>query len=172
MTTAPKPQPKLQPTLHDLAAALGISKRTLARYQKMDGAPERLKKGYPVDEWRDFIAAKRPRGKSLSGGVRKLAPVEPTPAQLSGEENRDRLLRLKCQELELKLELQRGELVPWSEVEAAQGQMLAALNSALDAMPKRTAPKITGVSDYHECVQILEEAKEHVKRMMRAWRPT
>jgi hypothetical protein len=43
-------------TLVELAAVLGVSRRTLTNWQKMEGAPKALSNGlWPVADWREFV---------------------------------------------------------------------------------------------------------------------
>jgi hypothetical protein len=51
-------------TLVELAAVLGVSRRTLTNWQKMEGAPKALSNGlWPVADWREFV-----RIRGLSAG--------------------------------------------------------------------------------------------------------
>lgn len=43
-------------TLVELAAVLGVTRRTLTTWQKMEGSPKPLSNGlWPVADWREFV---------------------------------------------------------------------------------------------------------------------
>ncbi len=71
-------------TLVELAAVLGVTRRTLTTWQKMEGSPKPLSNGlWPVADWREFVrlrglkAGKTPVGNEEALKARKLlAEVE------------------------------------------------------------------------------------------------
>ncbi len=90
-------------TLVELAAVLGVSRRTLSTWQKIDGAPKALSNGlWPVADWREFV-----RLRSLNAGRVPVGNEEALKA---------RKLLAEVEERELRIAVKKGEYVALTKV--------------------------------------------------------
>jgi hypothetical protein len=130
-------------TLVELAAVLGVTRRTLTTWQKLDGAPKPLSNGlWPVAvRLRGLKAGKVPVGNEEALKARKLlAEVE---------------------ERELRIAVKRGEYVPIHQVKSEWIGHVARATSILRAKFESELPPIlsgldaTGIQ--RECRQAIDE---------------
>lgn len=131
-------------TQDELATRLGISRRTITNHQKDDGAPKPAADGrYDVVAWSQFL---RDRQIIDEGGdepeIKKNWKVE--------------LDRLKCERLELEMEVERRDLVPVGEVLAAAGRTFSAFRTALNQLAGRCAQGVVGLRDFDEIKEFIE----------------
>ena len=90
-------------TLVELAAVLGVSRRTLSTWQKIDGAPKALSNGlWPVADWREFV-----RMRGLNAGRVPVGNEEALKA---------RKLLAEVEEREMRIAVKKGEYVALTKV--------------------------------------------------------
>jgi DNA-binding transcriptional MerR regulator len=110
-------------TLVELAALLGVTRRTLHNWQKLPGAPKAMSNGeYPVAEWREFV-----RVRGLKTGH---------PVTTNDEALKARKLLAEVEERELKLAIKRGHFVALDQVRqewtTRVGQAIALMRARLE----------------------------------------
>ena len=135
-------------TLVELAAVLGVTRRTLTAWQKMDGSPKTLSNGmWPVADWREFV---RVRGLKAS-----KTPVG------NEEALKARKLLAEVEERELRIAVKKGEYVPLNQVRTEWIGLVAQATSILRAKFENELPPIlsgldaTGIQ--RECRQAIDE---------------
>jgi hypothetical protein len=135
-------------TLVELAAVLGVTRRTLTGWQKMEGSPKALSNGmWPVADWREFV---RVRGLKAS-----KTPVG------SEEALKARKLLAEVEERELRIAVKKGEYVPLHQVRTEWIGLVAQATSILRAKFENELPPIlsgldaTGIQ--RECRQAIDE---------------
>jgi hypothetical protein len=135
-------------TLVELAAVLGVTRRTLTTWQKMDGSPRALSNGlWPVADWREFV-----RLRGLKSGR--------TPA--GGEDSlKARKLLAEVEERELRIALKKGDYVPLSKVREEWTGLVARATSVLRAKFESELPPVlsgldaTGIQE--ECRRAIDD---------------
>lgn len=91
-------------TVVELAAALGVTRRTINNWRKIPGAPEPASNGsHNVSAWRDFVRANSLKGGEDSVGARTDAL-------------KARKLLAEVEERELRVAVKKGEYLPTEEV--------------------------------------------------------
>jgi hypothetical protein len=135
-------------TLVELAAVLGVSRRTLSSWQKMDGAPKALSNGlWPVADWREFV---RVRGLKLGK----------TPS-VNEEALKARKLLAEVEERELRIAVKKGEYVALTQVREEWIGLVAQATSILRAKFENELPPVlsgldaTGIQ--RECRRAIDE---------------
>ena len=135
-------------TLVELAAVLGVTRRTLSTWQKMDGAPKPLSNGlWPVADWREFV-----RLRGLKAGR--------TPAG-NEEALKARKLLAEVEERELRIAVKKGEYVPLTKVREEWIGLVAQATSVLRAKFESELPPVlsgldaTGIQA--ECRKAIDE---------------
>jgi hypothetical protein len=135
-------------TLVDLAAALGVSRRTLTNWQKMEGAPKALSNGlWPVADWREFV-----RIRGLSAGRVPVGHEEALKA---------RKLLAEVEERELRIAVKKGEYVALTKVREEWTGLVAQATSILRAKFESELPPVlsgldaTGIQK--ECRRAIDE---------------
>ncbi len=135
-------------TLVELAAVLGVTRRTLATWQKMDGSPKPLSNGmWPVADWREFV-----RVRGLKAGKTPVGSEEALKA---------RKLLAEVEERELRIAVKKGEYVPLHQVRTVWIGLVAQATSILRAKFENELPPIlsgldaTGIQ--RECRQAIDE---------------
>ncbi|MEI7912670.1 MAG: hypothetical protein WCK77_23840 [Verrucomicrobiota bacterium] len=135
-------------TLVELAAVLGVTRRTLTTWQKMDGSPKPLSNGlWPVADWREFV-----RVRGLKAGK--------TPVGNEGALKARKLLA-EVEERELRIAVKKGEYVPLTKVREQWIGLVAQATSVLRAKFENELPPIlsgldaTGIQ--RECRQAIDE---------------
>ena len=126
--------------LDELGAELGVDRRTLAnakrRFAKAFGERkhilERADGRYHIASWREFLDAHGVTGRAKMGDEDEI------------DERQIRLRTLKYDLDRKEHELQKSKdlTLAISQFEAALGTMLSSFNSALNALPGRTTPKL------------------------------
>jgi len=141
---APAGQSAFAKTQGELAQRLGISRRTITNHQNDVGAPPTRDDGrYDVAAWSKFL-----RDQDI------LDDEEDEPHRPSNW--KEEHFRLRCEEIKLKLEVERREVVPIGEVIAAAGRTLTAFRTALNQLPGRCAQAIVGLKDYDEIHEVID----------------
>lgn len=135
-------------TLVELAAVLGVSRRTLSTWQKMEGAPKALSNGlWPVAEWREFV-----RLRGLNAGRVPVGNEEALKA---------RKLLAEVEERELRIAVKKGEFVALTKVREEWIGLVAQATSILCAKFENELPPIlsgldaTGIQ--RECRRAIDE---------------
>lgn len=135
-------------TLVELAAVLGVTRRTLTTWQKMEGAPKPLSNGlWPVADWREFV-----RLRGLKAGKVPLGNDEALKA---------RKLLAEVEERELRIAVKKGEYVPLTKVREEWIGLVAQATSILRAKFESELPPVlsgldaTGIQ--RECRRAIDE---------------
>ncbi len=135
-------------TLVELAAVLGVSRRTLSTWQKIDGAPKALSNGlWPVADWREFV-----RMRGLNAGRVPVGNEEALKA---------RKLLAEVEERELRIAVKKGEYVPLTKVREEWIGLVAQASSILRAKFENELPPVlsgldaTGIQ--RECRRAIDE---------------
>jgi len=135
-------------TLVELAAVLGVSRRTLTNWQKMEGAPKALSNGlWPVADWREFV-----RLRGLNAGRTPVGNEEALKA---------RKLLAEVEERELRSAIKKGEYVALTKVREEWIGLVAQATSILRAKFENELPPVlsgldaTGIQ--RECQQTIDE---------------
>jgi hypothetical protein len=135
-------------TLVELAAALGVSRRTLSTWQKMEGAPKALSNGlWPVADWREFI-----RIRGLNAGRVPVGNEEALKA---------RKLLAEVEERELRIAVKKGEYVALTKVREEWIGLVAQATAILRAKFENELPPVlsgldaTGIQQ--ECRRAIDE---------------
>ena len=135
-------------TLVELAAVLGVTRRTLTTWQKMEGSPKPLSNGlWPVADWREFV-----RVRGLKAGKVPLGNEEALKA---------RKLLAEVEERELRIAVKKGEYVPLYQVRTEWIGLVAQATSILRAKFENELPPIlsgldaTGIQK--ECRKAIDE---------------
>ena len=135
-------------TLVELAAVLGVTRRTLTTWQKMEGAPKPLSNGlWPVADWREFV-----RLRGLKAGKVPAGNEEALKA---------RKLLAEVEERELRIAVKKGEYVPLTKVREEWIGLVAQASSILRAKFENELPPVlsgldaTGIQ--RECRRAIDE---------------
>ena len=135
-------------TLVELSAVLGVTRRTLTTWQKMDGSPKPLSNGmWPVADWREFV-----RVRGLKAGKTPVGNEEALKA---------RKLLAEVEERELRIAVKKGEYVPLHQVRTEWIGLVAQATSILRAKFENELPPIlsgldaTGIQ--RECRKAIDE---------------
>jgi len=132
-------------TQEELAKRLGISRKTITNHQRDEGAPATRADGrYDVAAWSKFLREK---------GITDESGDEEGPKPKVNW--KDELQRLKCVELEQKLEVDRRNLVPIGEALDSFSRTTSAFRQSLNQLPGRIAHAAEGL-DYDEIVAVCE----------------
>jgi hypothetical protein len=135
-------------TLVELAAVLGVSRRTLSTWQKLEGAPKALSNGmWPVADWREFV-----RLRGLNAGRVPVGNEEALKA---------RKLLAEVEERELRIAVKKGEYVALTKVREEWIGLVAQATSILRAKFENELPPVlsgldaTGIQ--RECRRAIDE---------------
>ena len=135
-------------TLVELATVLGVTRRTLTTWQKMEGAPKPLSNGlWPVADWREFV-----RLRGLKAGKVPVGNEEALKA---------RKLLAEVEERELRIAVKKGEYVPLTKVREEWIGLVAQATSILRAKFESELPPVlsgldaTGIQ--RECRRAIDE---------------
>jgi phage terminase Nu1 subunit (DNA packaging protein) len=143
----------------ELAEILGVTRRTLQDWRKMEGAPQAASNGeHDVAAWQDFQrriggkGAAQPEDTEAEDGL----PTEPILKR--------RKLLLFCREKEMQLAEKRGELIDVALVRATWAKKCAAANSLLRKRLENELPSelegMEAADIYEELVKVVDEFNE------------
>ncbi len=140
-------------TLVELAAVLGITRRTLSTWQKLEGAPKALSNGlWPVADWREFV-----RMRGLNAGRVPVGNEEALKA---------RKLLAEVEERELRIAVKRGEYVPLHEVRESWMVRIGRVRSLMETRLLNELPPVLSGMDAHgirsELDALLAEIYSHL----------
>lgn len=141
-------------TQGELASRLGISRKTITNHQSDDGAPVTRDDGrYDVAAWSKFLREHQ-------------IIDEPETPDAEKTNWKEELQRLKCEELKLKLEIERRDVVPIGEVIAAAGRTITAFRTSLNQVSGRSAQGIVGLKEYDEIKEVIDSEITIVLRQL------
>lgn len=134
--------------LVELAAILGVTRRTLNNWQKLDGSPKALSNGmWPVADWREFI-----RVRGLKAGKMPAHNEDALKA---------RKLLAEVEERELRIQIKKGEYVRLDHVRSEWVGLAAQATAILRSKFENELPPIlsgldaTGIQA--ECRKAIDE---------------
>ena len=140
-------------TLVELASVLGVTRRTLSTWQKMDGAPKALSNGlWPVADWREFVR--------LNGLKAGKAPVG------NEEALKARKLLAEVEERELRIAVKKGEYVALTKVREEWIGLVAQATSILRAKFESELPPVLSGLDATGIQQECRKAIDEVLRVL------
>ncbi len=119
--------PRFVRTQVELAAALEVDRRTIARWLRADRNPGRKTDGrYDLNEWREWKA-------SCKAGARD--------GEIDPKDEKARQLVLQNKKLEFQISVMKREYVPSEDVEAWVGQMVAQAKRVLLGSRRHWRPR-------------------------------
>lgn len=135
-------------TVVELANLLGVTRRTISTWQKMDGAPKTLSNGsFPVPEWREFVRVR---------GLKTHQPVTTNDEAL-----KSRKLLAEVEERELKVGIKKGEYILLAEVRRDWLTQVGRAIALMRAKFENELPPILSGMDAQgireECAQAIDE---------------
>jgi hypothetical protein len=140
-------------TLVELASVLGVTRRTLSTWQKMEGAPKALSNGlWPVADWREFVR--------LNGLKAGKAPVG------NEEALKARKLLAEVEERELRIAVKKGEYVALTKVREEWIGLVAQATSILRAKFESELPPVLSGLDATGIQQECRKAIDEVLRVL------
>jgi hypothetical protein len=129
-------------TYVELADILGVNRRTLNGWKKLDGAPKPLPNGqHDVSAWREFV-----RLRGLKGGKE--------PAGGNQETLKARRLLVDIEERELRLAIKRGDYL---HKETVRKSILEGLGRLFAILHKRLEDELPPISCGKDAVGIRED---------------
>jgi DNA-binding transcriptional MerR regulator len=145
----------------ELANILGVTRRTLNHWRKMDGAPKALSNGqYDVSAWREFVRLNGLKGGRELGGANQ-------------EALKARRLLVDIEERELRLAIRRGDYLHKEEVRRniieGMARLFAILHKRLeDELPPLSSGK-DAVGIREENAKALDEARKQAYEFFSGW---
>lgn len=148
-------------TIVELAEILGVTRRTLSSWRKLEGAPKPLPNGdHDVSVWREFV-----RLRGLKGGRE--------PAGANTEGLKARRLLVDIEERELRLAIKRGDYIHRETIRKAVLEGLARLFAILhkrleDELPPLSCGK-DAVGIREDNAKALDEARTEAFEFFQNW---
>lgn len=140
-------------TVVELAAALGVTRRTIATWRKMEGSPQPTANGsHDVAAWRDFVNAH-----GLKGAIDSSAD--------NTEALKARKLLAEVEERELKVAIKKGEYVRIEEVRQSWHVLVGKAITLMRAKFENELPPILSGMDAQG---IREENSKAIDEVCRA----
>ena len=134
-------------TVVELAAALGVTRRTINNWRKIPGAPEPASNGsHNVSAWRDFVRANALKGGEDSVGARTDAL-------------KARKLLAEVEERELRVAVKKGEYLPTEEVRRS---WLVLVGKAISLMRAKFENELPPIMSGLDAQGIREEASRAI----------
>ena len=134
-------------TIVELAAALGVTRRTINNWRKIPGAPEPASNGsHNVSAWRDFVRANSLKGGDDSVGARTDAL-------------KARKLLAEVEERELRVAVKKGEYLPTDEVRRS---WLSLVGKAIALMRAKFENELPPIMSGLDAQGIREEASRAI----------
>ena len=136
-------------TVVELANLLGVTRRTINSWQKLEGAPRAASNGqYPVAEWREFVRVR---------GLKSNAPI----AVGNEEALKARKLLAEVEEREIKVAIKKGEYVLIEEVRRSWFTQVGKAIALMRAKFENELPPILSGKDAQgireECARAIDE---------------
>lgn len=139
-------------TAVELASLLGVTRRTITAWQKLDGAPKPLSNGmWPVADWREFV-----RVRGLKGTKPALGNEEALKA---------RKLLAEVEERELRIAIKKGEFVRIEQVRTEWIGLVAQATAILRAKFESELPPVLSGMD---ATGIQAECRKAIDEVLRA----
>lgn len=139
-------------TVVELAAALGVTRRTINNWRKIPGAPEPASNGsHNVSAWRDFVRANSLKGGEDSVGARTDAL-------------KARKLLAEVEERELRVAVKKGEYLPTEEVRRS---WLVLVGKAIALMRAKFENELPPIMSGLDAQGIREEASRAIDEICR-----
>jgi len=139
-------------TAVELASLLGVTRRTITAWQKLDGSPKPLSNGmWPVADWREFVR------------VRGLKGTKPAPG--NEEALKARKLLAEVEERELRIAIKKGEFVRIDQVRTEWIGLVAQATAILRAKFENELPAILSGLD---ATGIQAECRKAIDEVLRA----
>ncbi len=139
-------------TLVELASLLGITRRTLSSWQKMDGAPSAQSNGkWSVADWREFVRVR---------GLKGTKPVTHNEEALKA-----RKLLAEVEEREIKVAIKKGDYIRVEDVRAEWIGLVAQATAILRAKFESELPPVLSGLD---ATGIQAECRKAIDEVLRA----
>lgn len=143
----------------DLARELGVNRKTIQRWLKIEGNPRTASDGrYSVTEWRKWANDNNFKVSDEDG--------ETGDSKLKLEAKR---LLLQNQRLEFDLAVRRGEYTHNDDVEAMYVLMVQNAKKVLLALPSNSAPQVVGLSVPEAEIRLREIVDEALSQLQKQW---
>ncbi len=135
-------------TVVELSNLLGVTRRTISSWQKIEGSPKPLANGsFPVAEWREFVRVR---------GLKTNLPVTTNEEALKA-----RKLLAEVEERELKVAIKKGEFVLLEEVRRSWLTQVGKAIALLRAKFESELPPILSGKDAQgireECARAIDD---------------
>jgi len=130
-------------TVTELTELLAVNDETV-RLWRQKGCPHQVERNRPR-----FVVAK------VVGWLREQERRAAEPTSLA--ESEERKAKADAQLAELKLERERGLVVPVDEAASIVEAMLGQLRSTLLTVPQRVAPRLVGLTSLGQATVVLEQ---------------
>jgi hypothetical protein len=141
----------------DLARELGVNRKTIQRWLKIEGCPQTASDGrYNVTEWRKWASDNNFK---VSGG-------DDDESKLKLEAKR---LLLINQKLEFDMAIKRGEYTHNDDVETMFVMMVQNAKKVLLALPSNASPQVVGLSVPEAEIRLREIVDEALSQLQRQW---
>lgn len=140
-------------TVVELAALLGVTRRSIASWRKLPGAPRPTNAGlHPVPEWREFVR------------VRGLKPGHP----IHGNEEmlKARKLLAEVEDREIKVAIKKGEFVPVTIVSEEWTRRIGRARALMETLLLNELPPVLAGKDAHAIRRQLESAIVEVYELL------
>lgn len=138
--------------LVELATLLGVTRRTLSSWQRMDGAPKALSNGlWSVADWREFV-----RVRGLKGGRMPMHNEEGLKA---------RKLLAEVEEREIKVAIKKGDYIRVVDVRSEWIGLVAQATAILRAKFENELPPVLSGLD---ATGIQAECRKAIDEVLRA----
>lgn len=136
----------------DLAQIIGVSERTLTEWQR-EGMPMVLASGRGSSNQYDTAAVITWRIAREVNGAEK-------------ESQKDRLDRLRGDQIELQMAKEIRELIPAAEIEPALGQFISDAVALIAGIPDKYAPIIEAAGSLDAKHAVLEDAVNEIRQLL------
>jgi len=141
----------------DLARELGVNRKTIQRWLKIEGCPSTASDGrYNVSEWRKWA----------SDNNFKVSGDDDDETKLKLELKR---LLLVNQKLEFDMAIKRGEYTLNDDVEAMFVIMVQNAKKVLLALPSNASPQVVGLSVPEAEIRLREIVDEALSQLQKQW---
>lgn len=139
----------------ELAQIQGVSERTLTEWQR-EGLPMVVNAGRGASNQYDTAAVIAWRIAREINGAQKESP-------------KDRLDRLRGDQIERQMAVDARELIPSAEIEPALGQFIADAVALMTSLPDKYAPLLGEVAGPDAIHALLEEMIEELRQQLGAY---
>lgn len=136
----------------ELAQILGVSERTLTEWQR-EGLPMVVNSGRGAANQYDTAAVIQWRVAREVNGAEK-------------ESQKDRLDRLRGDQIERQMAVESRELIPAAEIEPALAQFISDAVALITGIPDKYAPIVEAAGTLDGQHAALEEAVEEIRQML------